>query len=65
LQIAQYIIIPESDDSESICFQPAGPRGIFLDFLGMLGTIDLDYQPMSKATEINNVATDRMLAAKL
>jgi hypothetical protein len=65
LEIAQYIIIPESDHSESVCFQPARPRRIFLDFLGMLGTIDLDYQSMSKATEIDNVVTDWMLAAKL
>ena len=64
-QIPQRLMIPESDDSESVRFESRGSRGILLDFFRMLPAVDLDNQAMSQATEIHNVIADRMLTAKL
>ena len=64
-EIPQNVIIPESDDFESVGLQPRGSRGVLLCLFGMLAAIDLDDQLMPQAAEIDDVIADRMLTAKL
>ena len=66
-QILQYVMVPESDDSESVTFETRSPGGVLAGFIiiGMLAAIDFDDEPPLEAAEIDDLIADRMLAAKL
>jgi len=65
IEIPEDIIIPESDDSKSMGFEPRSPCSIFIGLLLMLTAIHFHHQSMPQAAEIDDVITDSMLTAEL
>ena len=59
--IAQNVVVPESNDVISRFLQSPGSDGVFRTVLGMLSAVDLDDQFQIERDEINNVAGDRLL----
>jgi hypothetical protein len=59
--IAQNVVVPESNDVISRFLQSLGSDGVFRTVLGMLSAVDLDDQFQIERDEINNVAGDRLL----
>jgi hypothetical protein len=62
--ILQDVIIPESDDSESMFLQVMSPCRILFDLVCVLAAIDFDDQSMFQATEVRDVIANEMLAAE-
>ena len=63
-RIRQNLVIPEPDDRISLSAQPSIAHSVTQTF-GMLRAVGFDDQPMLEADEIDDVSTQRNLAAKL
>ena len=59
--IRQHVIVPEADDAIPARLEPIGAR---LTFFGMLSAIDLDDEFRLGAKEIDDIGSERMLAAE-
>jgi hypothetical protein len=64
LSLAQNLMIPKSQDRESVPLQPAIASSV-MGVGKMLSAVDLDDQPGFEADEVGDKATDRRLAAEL
>ena len=62
--IGTNLVVPEADDAPSSRLQPGRPLSVAVT-LGMLAAIGLDDQTMLDASEVENVRSQRMLAAEL
>ena len=63
-RIPQHIAVPEPDNPPTLCIKPCRPPFIVLR-VGMLTSVNLNYQPKFNTCEVGNKAANRMLAAKL
>lgn len=58
-------MIPESQDAESLAFQPSRPVCIRCDLFRVLASIYFDNQLLFETHKVNNIATQRLLPPKL
>ena len=58
--IAQHLVIPESQHTIAMFAEPSIAHGVS-SALGMLATVNLDDQPFLSTDEINDVPSDRLL----
>ena len=65
VDLLQRIIIPKSDYPKAFRFKKSGSLGIAGALLDMLPAIQLHYQLLFKADEIDNVRRNRVLSSKL
>ena len=59
----EHVVVPESQDLEALRPQPCIPRFIVAGAL-VLAAVDLDDELSIQADEVDDVMTDRMLAAE-
>jgi hypothetical protein len=66
LRIAQNLVVPEPQDPKPLSFQEGGSPLVMgrLLRLGMLPPIELDHEAMIEGNEVDDVRSDRGLAAK-
>jgi hypothetical protein len=62
--ITQHLVVPESQDAESLSLQPCCSRAVLLSSVAMLPAIDLDDEPSIEADEIDDVGANRHLSAE-
>ena len=65
LDIFQLLIVPKAQYPIAPLSQKGGPPPIRVRLNGMLSSVELHYHPAFRATEVRNVAADRMLATEL
>jgi len=65
IDVLKYIVIPESQDIETLIPQPSISLTIVRSLLTMLSAVDLDDYPFFQADKIDDVASQRLLPAKL
>ena len=63
VEVRQHIIIPETEDLESLGFQERGAFGVAR--LAMLATIDLDDQHRIEASEVRDIGQQAVLETEL
>jgi hypothetical protein len=64
MDIGEDIIIPESQDTETLAFEP-GITYLILVILGhMLSSVKLEYDPFLKAYEVHDICTNGLLPFK-
>jgi hypothetical protein len=64
-EVGQHFIFPEAQDPEAVLLQELRSRVICRGLLGMLSAIDFNDQSIFNADKIDDVWSDRVLAAKL
>ncbi len=62
--IAEHLIIPEPQHAKILTFQPCGSRTVLVGSVGMLTAIDLDDEPPGEADKVDDIRSNRYLAAK-
>jgi hypothetical protein len=65
IDVLKYIVIPKSQDIETLIPQPDISLNIVSYLLTMLSAVDLDDQSFFQTNKIHDVASQRLLAAKL
>jgi hypothetical protein len=65
IDVLKYIVIPKSQNIETLIPQPDISVNIVSYLLTMLPAVDLNNQPFFQTNKINDVASHRLLAAKL
>jgi hypothetical protein len=65
IDVLKYIVIPKSQDIETLIPQPDISLNIVSYLLTMLSAVDLDDQSFFQTNKIDDVASQRLLAAKL
>jgi hypothetical protein len=65
IDVLNYIVIPKSQDIETLIPQPDISLNIVSYLLTMLSAVDLDDQSFFQTNKIDDVASQRLLAAKL
>jgi len=63
--IPKHLIVPKSQDCETLLFQPRGALRVAINLKRVLATIDLKDDSFVKTHEIHNIFLDRVLPAKL
>lgn len=66
VEIVEHLSVPDPEHAVALCFEPRStPRVVRLLFgLIVLPAIDFDDEALTRADEIDDVASERMLAAK-
>jgi hypothetical protein len=65
IDVLKYIVIPKSQDIETLIPQPGISLNIVSYLLTVLSAVDLDDQSFFQTNKIDDVASQRLLAAKL
>jgi hypothetical protein len=65
IHVLKYIVIPKSQDIETLIPQPDISLNIVSHLLTMLSAVDLNDQSFFQTNKIDDVASQRLLAAKL
>ncbi len=65
LGIGQHFIVPEAKYPIASFDEKVSPPFVCLKLVGMVTAIKLDHQPLFRAEEVNDVATDGLLPAEL
>src|SRR5262245_47788896 len=60
-QVIDYVVVPESQNYKSLCFQPAVPFRVVVRGFRVLAAIQFDDQSRLKANEIDDIVTYRLL----
>ena len=64
-RVSQHVVVPEPQYSITTLIQKLSPPLISLNLISMMSSIQLDDQLRLRAKEVNDVAPDGLLAAKL
>jgi hypothetical protein len=64
LDILEYLMIPKSQDTKSLCFQAGATFGIRGSLGAMLSTVQLDDESCLKADKVNDVWSYWLLSTK-
>ena len=65
VDISQDLIIPKAQDAKASVRQVRGSLFILRDLLRVLSAVEFDHQQLFEAAEVNDIRSDRILAAKL
>lgn len=63
-EVLEDVVVPEPDDAKSVRFEPCSSLGVGFGALSMLSAVDFDDEALAQGTEIDDVTTEGMLAAK-
>jgi hypothetical protein len=62
--VAKHVVIPKSQNPESLALEPSAPLGIAVSLQRVLTAIDFNDQLRFKTHKVDDVGTDRLLPAK-
>jgi hypothetical protein len=65
IDVLKYIVMPKSQDIKTLIPQPSISLNIVSNLLAMLSAVDLNDQSFFQTNEVNDVASQRLLPAKL
>lgn len=65
IQLSQHLIVPEPQHAKTSAFKKSRSLSIIANVIGMLATINLDYDPKWQTHKIKNKTIKRMLTAEL
>jgi hypothetical protein len=64
IRVLERVIVPNSDDAESLSFEPGRAHAIMRRCDRVLAAIDFDDQLLLEADEIDDISTNRSLASE-